>query len=602
MSSWDGFPADARSSIEDVLLAHPRSASGRDCRDAAPKQPLHAALLAAALDELDALDSLAAVSGNYLISPLFTASDVVQVQRLFACYEQVDKELCGRVTRDWTAFTCALAAGYMDCARFCMQAGIDVDYGFRNAGFTYLDLLEAPSRFIQPTLSEWNLEDELAPRLLFYLVTHYNGPDEVNKYCTLAELVQNDACNIVDEETGDPLLLASARSARKSLIDVNFLVLAGADKHARSRAGETLQHIFAAQGDLASMSRWDADGVSVSVVDNQGNTPLHVAAGAGAHAMQLLKWMLGERQLPCEGRRISARALNAAGLMPFQCATDDSVRAFLQRQAETELRVSSAAGTAGGRRGRARSAAPPPLQGAALAEASKAADEAMAALVAEEDNEAKKRKSRSRKNKKKDTAVEAALEPSTAVMDEPLVDAQAAPPPPPLPPLPLVPVPPPPQTDWPPPPTPPAEGLFSFLLSAVRGRRVTSAVPPAVTATVPATPLAAALAPDAPLVTSAASDDASALRAQLEAMRLSLAAAEAAAAAAEGSRKAAAAEAAECVVCMDAVRDTALLPCRHMCVCSACADDVLGCGGGRKPSLCPLCRAEVSSSMRIFTG
>ena len=48
----------------------------------------------------------------------------------------------------------------------------------------------------------------------------------------------------------------------------------------------------------------------------------------------------------------------------------------------------------------------------------------------------------------------------------------------------------------------------------------------------------------------------------------------------------------ECVVCMSAPRDTVLLECRHACVCEQCAGTL---------AACPLCRATVSSTLRIFT-
>lgn len=45
-----------------------------------------------------------------------------------------------------------------------------------------------------------------------------------------------------------------------------------------------------------------------------------------------------------------------------------------------------------------------------------------------------------------------------------------------------------------------------------------------------------------------------------------------------------------CVICLTETSDTALEPCRHMCVCWACS-----------PSLhkCPICRAEVTSCVRV---
>jgi hypothetical protein len=45
-----------------------------------------------------------------------------------------------------------------------------------------------------------------------------------------------------------------------------------------------------------------------------------------------------------------------------------------------------------------------------------------------------------------------------------------------------------------------------------------------------------------------------------------------------------------CVICLDGPRDTAVLPCRHLCVCSTCA---------RALDRCPLCRGGVSATMQM---
>ena len=47
----------------------------------------------------------------------------------------------------------------------------------------------------------------------------------------------------------------------------------------------------------------------------------------------------------------------------------------------------------------------------------------------------------------------------------------------------------------------------------------------------------------------------------------------------------------ECVVCMDANKDTLLLPCMHLCVCGQCASAL---------SHCPICRGEVDDKKRVF--
>ena len=44
---------------------------------------------------------------------------------------------------------------------------------------------------------------------------------------------------------------------------------------------------------------------------------------------------------------------------------------------------------------------------------------------------------------------------------------------------------------------------------------------------------------------------------------------------------------AECVICMTDPRDTLLLPCRHLCLCSGCAGNLR-----YQSSNCPICRAR----------
>lgn len=41
----------------------------------------------------------------------------------------------------------------------------------------------------------------------------------------------------------------------------------------------------------------------------------------------------------------------------------------------------------------------------------------------------------------------------------------------------------------------------------------------------------------------------------------------------------------ECIICMSEVKDTIVLPCRHMCLCSDCAETIRG-----RSDKCPLCR------------
>ena len=42
---------------------------------------------------------------------------------------------------------------------------------------------------------------------------------------------------------------------------------------------------------------------------------------------------------------------------------------------------------------------------------------------------------------------------------------------------------------------------------------------------------------------------------------------------------------AECVVCLSDVRDTLILPCRHLCLCHTCADTLR-----YQANNCPICR------------
>ena len=53
----------------------------------------------------------------------------------------------------------------------------------------------------------------------------------------------------------------------------------------------------------------------------------------------------------------------------------------------------------------------------------------------------------------------------------------------------------------------------------------------------------------------------------------------------------------ECVVCMEEHRTTAMVPCGHRCVCDACA---ASCFAAAQSRLCPMCRAPVVSTMRVY--
>ena len=56
----------------------------------------------------------------------------------------------------------------------------------------------------------------------------------------------------------------------------------------------------------------------------------------------------------------------------------------------------------------------------------------------------------------------------------------------------------------------------------------------------------------------------------------------------------------ECVVCMNAPRTHVFMPCKHMCVCEACATNVME----QDPALavakrCPICRGPAQGTMRV---
>lgn len=53
---------------------------------------------------------------------------------------------------------------------------------------------------------------------------------------------------------------------------------------------------------------------------------------------------------------------------------------------------------------------------------------------------------------------------------------------------------------------------------------------------------------------------------------------------------------ADCVVCMSELRDTLILPCRHLCLCNACAETLR-----YKASACPICRSPFKALLQIKT-
>lgn len=50
----------------------------------------------------------------------------------------------------------------------------------------------------------------------------------------------------------------------------------------------------------------------------------------------------------------------------------------------------------------------------------------------------------------------------------------------------------------------------------------------------------------------------------------------------------------ECVICMTETRDTTVLPCRHMCMCSDCAKQLR-----LQSNKCPICRTNIQSLLQI---
>ena len=58
----------------------------------------------------------------------------------------------------------------------------------------------------------------------------------------------------------------------------------------------------------------------------------------------------------------------------------------------------------------------------------------------------------------------------------------------------------------------------------------------------------------------------------------------------------------ECVICTEQTRTHALVPCGHMCVCAGCSKVLLESKEAKddKTLLCPICRAEVSTIIRVY--
>ena len=63
----------------------------------------------------------------------------------------------------------------------------------------------------------------------------------------------------------------------------------------------------------------------------------------------------------------------------------------------------------------------------------------------------------------------------------------------------------------------------------------------------------------------------------------------------EGAEKGSDADS-QCVVCLDAPKQYAFVPCGHVCVCVACSEDIMTRGRG----CCPCCRADAMMVMRVY--
>lgn len=54
----------------------------------------------------------------------------------------------------------------------------------------------------------------------------------------------------------------------------------------------------------------------------------------------------------------------------------------------------------------------------------------------------------------------------------------------------------------------------------------------------------------------------------------------------------------DCIVCQSEPRDTAVLPCRHMCLCSRCSDYIRT-RTQYSSYKCPICREKIGRMMRL---
>ena len=52
-----------------------------------------------------------------------------------------------------------------------------------------------------------------------------------------------------------------------------------------------------------------------------------------------------------------------------------------------------------------------------------------------------------------------------------------------------------------------------------------------------------------------------------------------------------------CVVCMDAPKTHAIVPCGHVCICEGCAEKLLA---PQAPLVCPMCREHATMVMKLY--
>jgi hypothetical protein len=51
-----------------------------------------------------------------------------------------------------------------------------------------------------------------------------------------------------------------------------------------------------------------------------------------------------------------------------------------------------------------------------------------------------------------------------------------------------------------------------------------------------------------------------------------------------------------CVVCFDAPKEYAIVPCGHQCVCAGCAEQLTK----TRTPMCPVCRGPIRETMKVF--